>query len=188
MSLFVKSGRSAVSAACLECTEYGHVGAGRLVGTEGAADVTIRREELVDQGDEQAMPVENIIADGGRGVVTLCTGVLGREEFITAIRRRYEPVSELHARQYFLTDHSGVTKFAMSSQDIVDLTRITRAASLVNPNVHLASVVPGDLAFGMVRMWRSYAEQFVWSFRMCRSRAEAEQWLRDEIGPDLIFR
>ena len=134
------------------------------------------------------MPVENLIADDGRGVITLCAGVLGRDEFIAAIRQRYQPTSELRQRQYFLTDHSDVTAFAMSSEDIFELTQITRAASLVNPNVHLASAVPGDLAFGMVRRWGSYAAQLVWSFRMCRSRAEAEQWLRDEIGPDRMFR
>jgi hypothetical protein len=134
------------------------------------------------------MPVDNHITDGGRGVITLCTGVLGRDEFIEAIRQRYEPKADLHKRLYFLTDHSGVTNFSMSSQDIVVLTQITKAASLLNPNIHLASVVPGDLAFGMVRMWTSYAEQFVWSFRMCRSRSEAEQWLRDEISTDLMFR
>ncbi len=67
------------------------------------------------------------------------------------------------------------------------LTRITTVASKVNPNICLASVVPEDLAFGMVRMWGGYAQDLAWTFRMFRSRGEAEQWLRDQIGANLTF-
>ena len=134
------------------------------------------------------MAVENIITDGGLGVVTICSGVLGRDEFIDAVRRRYEPEESLRDRRYFLTDHSAVTDFAMESKDIFALSKITTAASMINPDIHLASVVPRDLAFGMVRMWGGYAHDLAWAFRICRSRPEAERWLRDEIDPGLTFR
>jgi hypothetical protein len=91
--------------------------------------------------------------------------------------------------RYIVTDHTAVERFEMDTDDIVELTRITTAASQRNPNIYLASVVPANLAFGIVRMWQGYAEErLAWEMRMCRSRSEAEDWLRKRVDGSLTFR
>lgn len=133
------------------------------------------------------MPVENISVDNGQGIITQCSGVLGAQEFITAISERYKPDEALRKIRYYITDHTGVEQFELSTEDIIELTKITTAASRKNPLVYLASVVPSRVSFGLVRMWHGYAYELAWPTRLCRSREEAEQWLREEISPDLTF-
>jgi hypothetical protein len=133
------------------------------------------------------MPVENIITDNGLGVVTRCWGVLGAAEFIEAIRDRYTPDDALQRVRYFITDHTDVERFDIWADDIYALTKITTAASGKNPHIHLASVVPSEVGFGLVRMWHGYAHEVPWQFRLCRSRQEAEEWLRECIDVTLRF-
>jgi len=133
------------------------------------------------------MPVENLRTDGGQGVITICSGVLGAAEFIRAIRERCQPDAALRDVRYYITDHRAVTHFDMTSDDIVELTRISGGASLENPQICLATVVAGDLGFGIVRMWYGYAEGVAWRCRLFRDRAEAERWLREEVDAGLTF-
>lgn len=133
------------------------------------------------------MPVQNITTDNGLGVVTRCWGVLGADEFLAAIRDRYTPDDALKRIRYFITDHTDVERFDIWADDIYALTKITTAASEKNPHIHLASVVPSEVGFGLVRMWHGYAHALPWQFRLCRSRLEAEGWLRECIDPDLSF-
>lgn len=134
------------------------------------------------------MPVVNIATDGDLGVVTVCSGILTGEEFIEAIGSRYRPESDLRRRRYYLTDHSAVDRYELSREDIQQLSEITVAASLINPNICFASVAPSDLAYGLARMWQAYAEQLSWQMRMYRDRTEAEHWLREQVGANLTFR
>jgi hypothetical protein len=133
------------------------------------------------------MPVENIRTDNGLGVITRCSGELATDEFTEAIRQRYTPDDALQKIRYFITDHTEVTQFQLSTHDIVALTKITVAASRKNPAIRLASVVPTDLGYGLVRMWHGYAYELAWKSRLCRTRAEAEQWLREEVDANLTF-
>jgi len=133
------------------------------------------------------VPVENITTDNGLGIVTRCWGILGADEFIAAIRARYTPDEVLAKIRYFITDHTEVERFDMWTDDITVLTQISTAASRKNPDIFLASVVPDDLGFGLVRMWHGYAYELAWQLRLCRSRDEAERWLRNGIDANLRF-
>ena len=128
------------------------------------------------------MPVKNLRAENGLGIITECSGILRGDEFIDAIRERYTPADILQKIRYYITDHTDVEHFEMSTDDIVKLTEITVAASKINPNICLASVVPSDLGFGLVRMWHGYAYDLAWPSRMCRSRDEAIKWIREKCG------
>jgi len=134
------------------------------------------------------MTVENVLTDNGQGLITVCSDDLDANEFIEAIRERYTPDENLQKVRYYITDHTKVHNFKLSTEDIITLTKITNAASRKNPNVCLASVVPSSLGYGLVRMWLGYADDLVWKARLCRSRTDAEQWLRDRIGAELTFK
>lgn len=134
------------------------------------------------------MPAENIRTDNGQGVITKCSGVLTATDFIRAIRERYRPEEALQRIRYYLTDHSDVTAFEMTADDIIKLTRITREASLKNPGICLATVVGDDLGYGIVRMWHGYAHEIAWRYRIFRGREDAEQWLREEVDAGLTFK
>jgi hypothetical protein len=61
------------------------------------------------------------------------------------------------------------------------------AASREHPRICLATVVSGDLGYGIVRMWYGHAESVAWRCRLFRDRAEADRWLREEVDPALTF-
>ena len=134
------------------------------------------------------MPVQNISTDNGLGMITLCSGTLAADEFKDAIRERYTPDEALQKIHYYITDHSNVDVFDLSTADIIDLTKITTLASRKNPNIFLASVVPSNLGYGIVRMWHGYAYEVPWKMQLCRSRKEAEQWLKGAIDATLTFK
>lgn len=134
------------------------------------------------------MPYVNAITDQGQGIVTTCSGVLTAEEFIGAVSSRYEPPEHLRRVRYIITDHSAVDRFDMDGDDIYRLVLITSAAARINRDIHLVSVAPSDVGYGLVRIWRSYADQLPWAIGTCRSRADAERWLKEQLGSGLTFR
>ena len=78
------------------------------------------------------MPVQNISTDNGLGMITLCSGTLGAVEFKEAIRERYTSDEVLQKIRYYITDHSDVEVFDMSTAGIIDLTKTTTLATRKN--------------------------------------------------------
>lgn len=134
------------------------------------------------------MPFVNEFTDQGHGIVTTCSGLLTAEEFMEAVSSRYEPPERLRQVRYIITDHSAVERFAMDGDDIFRLVQITSAAARINRDIHLVSVVPSDVGYGLVRIWRSYADQLPWAVGTCRTRADGERWLRNQVASSLTFR
>jgi len=53
-----------------------------------------------------------------------------------------------------------------------------RIAAIAQPGALLAVASPGDLGYGLSRIWEVLMEQVGWETMTFRSRAEAEAWIR----------
>jgi len=80
-----------------------------------------------------------------------------------------------------LIDHSELDVSTLSSSNVIELT----ARSSENHPIHgyrkCAFYAPGELQFGIGRMWQQYRDGGTRAdTRIFRSREEAEAWLRDD--------
>jgi hypothetical protein len=110
------------------------------------------------------------------------SGVLSAREILetkAALLRSPERLKGLH---YALIDLGDATEVRVTRDDVVELVAADMQIALVVPRpMAVAIVAPGDLAFGVARMWEGFAEVTRWNTHVFRSRAEAESWLRPWI-------
>jgi len=77
-----------------------------------------------------------------------------------------------------LVDLRDVTAFALDTGTI----RAKAVNSLFQPGVRRAIVAPSDIAFGLARMFSTYAESASQTVAVFRAIDEAERWLGIEIA------
>jgi hypothetical protein len=78
-----------------------------------------------------------------------------------------------------LTDLSDVTEVRVETPAMVE----SASTPTYIPGTRRAVVAPSDVAFGMARMFASYAERSGQEVRVFRAMREAEAWL-EGAGPD----
>jgi hypothetical protein len=86
--------------------------------------------------------------------------------------------------QYVVVDYRPVTRFDITSSDVIEAVERARSLHL---GLRVAFIASEDLMFGFVRMWEmSTAANPPWVARVVRTVAEAISWLEHEL-PDLDF-
>ncbi len=74
-------------------------------------------------------------------------------------------------------DASQVDDIDVTAADIRHLSAVTQAFTSVGVSIKVAIVAPGDLEFGMSRMYEMLQSQSINALRVFRERALAEQWI-----------
>ena len=133
------------------------------------------------------MPASNQLVDDGLGIITTCSGVLTSDEFLAAVIDRYEPPAQLLKLRFVLTDHLAVEKFELSIDVVKEVGRISLGCAEINPHICLVGVSTSDLGYGLMRVWRGYADQIPWRSRIFRARDEAEAWIRRKVDSSISF-
>ncbi|HUO65625.1 MAG TPA: hypothetical protein VMT97_18040 [Terriglobales bacterium] len=125
------------------------------------------------------MPLSIEFLSGGRGLELVGSGVLTAQEILEAkgaLLRSPERLRELH---HALIDITDVTELRVTHDDVLEFVTADMQIALIVPRpMAVAVVAPGDLAFGVARMWEGFAEVTRWNRHVFRSRPEAELWLR----------
>jgi hypothetical protein len=80
--------------------------------------------------------------------------------------------------RYQLADFSAVTAINLTAADVQRLADQDQRLAPQGAVVHIALVAPQPLTYGLGRMWQAYVETAGIDVRVCRSRAEALDWLR----------
>jgi len=115
----------------------------------------------------------------GRRVHLTGTGLLTGQEILDAKAGLLRSPDRLKGLACGLVDVTDVTELRITRDDVLEFVAVdVRIAALVPRAVAVAVVAPGDLAFGLARMWEAFAEVTGWTTHVFRSRAEAEAWLR----------
>ena len=133
------------------------------------------------------MPGKNTFTDSGLGVISSFSGTLESDVFLQILKSRYSSEDTVRKLRYVITDHTAVEKFNISTEDIIKAVEISTAASKINTKICIASVTPNDLAYGLLRMWGSYADLLPWEYKNFKSISDAKNWLSTEIGLQLTF-
>ncbi|MFV2059750.1 MAG: hypothetical protein ACC653_03640 [Gammaproteobacteria bacterium] len=133
------------------------------------------------------MPIINTNTDNGFGVITTLTGNVSGDELITAQKDRYSSTKKILLLKYILADFSDTEKLDLCSNHVLLCSNLSKSASQNNPNICIAAVMNTDLGYGLSRMWQAYTDDIPWNAKVFRTRAEAEDWLREEIDVDLCF-
>jgi hypothetical protein len=80
--------------------------------------------------------------------------------------------------RYQLGDFSAVTAVDVRTADVLRIADQDQRLAPQDTVVHIALVAPQPLTYGLGRMWQTYVETAGIDVRVCRSRAEALDWLR----------
>lgn len=113
----------------------------------------------------------NVSHDVFRGPVT-------NDEILAAVRAGLARLDGAR-RRFIINDYTDASLANVSNKQVKTNVKTARNSAEAATDVFLIAIVPGDLEFGMSRMWISYAQGMHWDAEAVRSRAECEQLLRD---------
>jgi hypothetical protein len=123
------------------------------------------------------------LADGSRGILHAARGYVPGSFFVDTWRRFMARHAErVQAVDYWLSDYEGLDPRDIRPQDVERLVEIT-AGGLREDEV-IGSHAPGDLGFGMTRMWhlRSEYSDADWRLTISRDRDALLRWIGEQLG------
>jgi predicted Mrr-cat superfamily restriction endonuclease len=83
-----------------------------------------------------------------------------------------------------LVDFSQMTEMKVTSEVVRQMVEINRKTAQLAPGVWVAIVAPSPLAYGMSRVWHSFAYDLDWTANVFHARPEAVAWLIKQLGKD----
>jgi hypothetical protein len=128
-----------------------------------------------------------------RGLIFRWTGTVSGQEIISSYHDRFAFLERNKNTRYVYVDYTDADNVAISSEEVRIITRLALETSRSDSNPHnicAVAVTPSDAMFGMVRMGQAYADDDMtgWRSYVARTRKEAEDWLRSQLGLDLSFK
>jgi len=118
------------------------------------------------------------ITECGRRVVFEADGPVDGKELVDVHREFLETREhELHGCRTWFVDFARALPGDAAGGDIRLLADLAVTLSERVPLRAVAVHAPGDLDFGLARMWGVLAEKSGWHIRIFRSRSEATVWL-----------
>ena len=127
------------------------------------------------------MPYEITYLDKEGGVITTYWGIITDSDIIKSGQEKRSSLARLKCYRYALTDLSGVEAFNLTAKGIRGNVEITSEIFKENKDGVVVFIVPTDVEYGMGRMWQAYGEKYGVKSYVCRTRAEAEAWIRNNI-------
>lgn len=122
------------------------------------------------------MPIQTTI-DCSKGLIqTRASGRVTGKDLIGYYKGlRAHPDFRSNLNEIF--DASQVDDIDVTAADIRHLSSVTQAFTSVGVSIKVAIVAPGDLEFGMSRMYEMLQAQSINALKVFRERALAEEWI-----------
>ena len=126
------------------------------------------------------MPIQVQVLHEAAGVIYDCRGSLTIHDFLQATETFLVTPDEIKKWRYTIVDLTSVGSMEIGYQDVAAVVSLNKKiANLAIPGVLLAVASPGDLGFGLGRMWEALADSTGWEIQVLRSRDAAEKWVRE---------
>lgn len=125
------------------------------------------------------MPLSISMTDDG-GLLIEAHGTITDADLQVGNDALYNDVALTKRLRYQLMDVSGAERIDISSEQLARAGEADRKALAINPHMRIAVVVSRDVAYGIARIWRAYADMHADqsdSFRIFKSRKEAHDWI-----------
>jgi hypothetical protein len=130
------------------------------------------------------MPYETQYVDSEKGVLKIGSGVVtGAELLETATHQSLD--ERIRTVKYALVDFSQMIEMKITSEIVRQMVEIQKKTSQLAPDVVVAIVAPSPLAYGMSRVWQSFAYDLGWTSNVFHSRPDAVAWLIKKLGKDV---
>ena len=127
----------------------------------------------------EEMPIRFLIDPGRHQIRVALSGVVTRED----LRAYFENVrSNPRAELDELIDLTEADPSAITSDQIAAIAHAAREIEPGTRAARVAIVAPGDVAFGLARMYEAQQDRLSNTIRVFRDLAEAEEWLALENG------
>ncbi len=116
-------------------------------------------------------------------------GVLNEFEGIVSLEENAEVYKKIFGKNpnqfknipYVISDYTKATKVTHSTEEIRQLASMTKKRLEVYSKTFFAVVVPGDLFFGLARMWHAHLGEEDRA-GLFRTREEAEIWINKKLS------
>lgn len=131
--------------------------------------------------------VEYIEKEGG--LITVWEGSVSGDELARSLYDRFSSIEKLKKLRYFITDHSNVSDFNVTSADIEKIAQLFKKTAKIANRPYGVAIGPKDIIYGLTRMWQVYASDDItgWHTHVVRTRKEAYDWLRSRLDKNLTF-
>jgi len=128
------------------------------------------------------MRVEIRLLDNGLGILYTIVGQAGQAAWAQAIVRRH-----IRSARYVIVDFTDADLSELGDSDVKGIVQGDRELASLNQDLVQAIVAPGDLSYGIGRMYASRIDGGAWPTQVFRVRDEAEAWLRTQLDEALTF-
>jgi hypothetical protein len=119
------------------------------------------------------------------GVIHVGTGVVDGAEIIAAAIEEHRLEDRARRLRFGLVDLTDVTDLQVTSEHVRRIALENLTLAKLTPGAVVAVAAPSDVAFGMARMWQTFASRTGWQILIVRSKAAATEWLRGRLGRDI---
>jgi|TARA_B100001964_G_scaffold84430_1_gene95275 hypothetical protein len=116
--------------------------------------------------------------DDGLGVIYMGKGILTGEEIIQADQKQLSNLDMLKKKKYFLGDFSTVDEAKIITEEIIMIAELDEKMESIAGTNLVVIVASKNILFGLSRMWETFVDKLDWQTYVCRTRVEAEAWLR----------
>jgi hypothetical protein len=119
---------------------------------------------------------------GGLGVSFTGYGVITEEEYVDALTKHLTQDShKLKKYRYCLADWTVVTKMDIPTIAVKRMASLNKSATIVNPDVIIATVADQDSLFALSRMAQTLKDGSDWENEVFRKRQDAEAWIKQRV-------
>jgi hypothetical protein len=129
------------------------------------------------------MPIRTIIEKDNGLIQTSASGRVSGPDLVDYYKRlRNHPDFKHDLNEIF--DATQVEEIDVTADDVRRLSAVTEEYTSLGVPVKVAIVAPGDLEFGMSRMYELLQTRSINTLRVFRERSLAERWIADSTGAD----
>lgn len=126
------------------------------------------------------MPIEHSIAHE-KYIVFRAVGVVTGSDIIEANEWLYSEFHNEGLAEFQLWDFSAATQIIVDTEKIQTMAHQDRQAAQTLSQLAVAVVAPGDLIYGLSRMWQAFADDEAIQSHVFRDVGEAEIWLYSQM-------
>jgi hypothetical protein len=132
---------------------------------------------------DSVMPIEVRDLDEGVGILIVGTGIVTDKEYVDAHKKYLmQDEDKLKKYRYSLSDYTGVTKAATSTEAITLIANLCKRVAKISPEAVVVAVVANqDMIYGLARMSQILMDETGWEHQVFRNREDAESWIKKRV-------
>ncbi len=126
------------------------------------------------------MTIKSTVKGENVGIIHTWSDIITGNDILSLLKPMFSKHT-FNEYKYWVTDFTGVTEFAISSDEIRSVVDLDKQAEKVNPNIIIIVIASKDNIFGLSRMWQIMADEISWETLVVRTKEEADDFLKKRL-------